>query len=444
MKKHLKLISTLIVMLLVTVGFVAFGAESMLDFLVGSGTIITSMAIAGPGTAVEGTLTAEAVKSAGMELEDLNKIVVKVRPSDTPLDTLTREIGNISHVKNRETGGFEVGTRDVADITTFAYAGASDVTNLRVSKKSMWQVQDTIYCPEITGGDGKPLQLYVCAKDNAASTLQVVATNPVEGVIPAIADATKLIRLSKAMGEVDAQTDPYATLPTDRKNYTQIHMTQVEMSVLEGLQNKRADMNFSTHKEVSIWDWKRAMELTNLFGKKGKFVDPVANKTIYTSDGLWNQVTGFSDYDTSKTPTNAMFVQMAKEIFDGNNGSDRRIMLAGSEFITWLASIEAYMKQLEAMKTEQIFGIKFSKIETPFGELLIKPMSTLFVGEMSKCGLVLDMSYIRKDVQEALQVTELDLNKTGQRRVNAVRMLENYCLFAENLPVHRRIIPATT
>ena len=48
--------------------------------------------------------------TASLTLEDLNKIVVKVRPSDTPLDTLTRELNNVTHVKNRETGGFEMGT----------------------------------------------------------------------------------------------------------------------------------------------------------------------------------------------------------------------------------------------------------------------------------------------------------------------------------------------
>ena len=147
----------------------------------------------------------------------------------------------------------------------------------------MWQSSDTIYLPEIIGGDSKPLMLYVCSKDNSASTLQVVAANPIDGKIPAIASGTKMMRLSKAMGEVDAQTDPFVTLPTDRKNYTQIHMTQVEVSVISEIINKRVPIDFTTHKETSIWDWKRAMELTNLFGKKGKFLDPVANKMIYSS-----------------------------------------------------------------------------------------------------------------------------------------------------------------
>lgn len=441
MKKHLKIIGCLLVALFVVVGMAYGGVDGIISFVAGGGAILMTAPIVGPGSSAEGTLTTEDVKDAGLTEDDLNKIVVKVRPSDTPLDTLTRQIGNVAQAKNRETGGYEVGTRDVEDATTLLYDGTSDVTNLRVGKKSMWQASDTIYLPEIMGGDNRPLMLYVCSKDNAASTLQVVAANPVEGKIPAIASATKLIRLSKAMGEVDAQTDPFTTLPTDRRNYTQIHMTQVEVSVLSEIQKKVVPMDFTTHKEISIWDWKRAMELTNLFGKKGKFLDPVANKYIYTSDGLWNQLTGVSEYNASASPTNADWVRITKEIFDGNNGNDRRVLLAGSEWLQWASGVEAYSKQQRPEGVEIVHGVRFNKIITNFGELLVKPMSSLFVGDMAKCAMVLDLSYIRKDVQEALNVVELDLDKTGQRRVKAVRMIENYCLYAENLPVHRKIMP---
>lgn len=442
MKRKFKIIGCTLIALFVVIGITAYGLDALISLVSAGGAIVFAAApVVGPGTAVDGTLTGESLDTASLTLEDLNKIVVKVRPSDTPLDTLTRELNNVTHVKNRETGGFEMGTRDVEDATTLLYDGTSDITNLRVGKKSMWQSSDTIYLPEIIGGDSKPLMLYVCSKDNSASTLQVVAANPIDGKIPAIASGTKMMRLSKAMGEVDAQTDPFVTLPTDRKNYTQIHMTQVEVSVISEIINKRVPIDFTTHKETSIWDWKRAMELTNLFGKKGKFLDPVANKMIYSSDGLWHQLTGVSEYDPSATPKNSDWTRLTKEIFDGNNGQDRRILLAGSDWLQWASEIDSYSKQQRAENVEIVQGVRFNKIITNFGELLVKPMSSLFVGDMAKCAMVLDLSYIRKDIQEALNVVELDLDKTGQRRVKAVRMIENYCLFAENLPVHRKIMP---
>lgn len=442
MERKVKFIALLVISLVVVAGCVTCGVD-LTSALIGSGGVVYFMAapIVGPGTGSEGGASGEDYDTAGLTEEDLNKIIVKVRPSDTPLDTLTREISNTQTVQNRETGGYEIGTRDIEDATTIAFDGSTDVTNLAVGKKSIWQISDTLYVPGVAGGDGKPLMLYIAGKDNAAGTLQVVAANPVADKIPAIPSGSKLMRLGKAMGEVDAQTDAFTALPSNRKNYTQIHMAQVEVSTLSELYKKKVAIDFTTHKELSIWDMKRAMEFTNIFGVKGKFTDPVNNKIIYTSDGLWNQLTGVCEYDKATTPNNAYFTKLTRQIFDGNNGSDRRILLAGPDLIEWLSQVEAYSKQQRPEGVDIVHGIRFNKIITSFGELLVKPMSSLFVGDTSWYGMVLDMSYIRKDVQEALQTTELDLDSTGQRRVKAVRILENYALFAENLAVHKKIMP---
>jgi hypothetical protein len=384
----------------------------------------------------------EALKDAGDILDDdLNKLIVKVRPSDTPLDTLTRELGNTRKVEGNECGGYEVGTRDVLDAVLAATDGLSDVANISVGKKAMWQIKDTISVPSVLGGDGKPLMLYIAGKDSAAGTLQVIAANPVNDKIPVIPLNAPLMRLGKAMSETAAQTDAFAALPVTRKNYTQIHMTQIEQSVIAELAKKKVNLDFSTHKELAIWDMKRSMEYTNLFGVKSMFIDPVTNEKVYTSDGLWNQLTGTSTFDKTKTPTNKDFVQLTKEIFDGNNGSERRILLAGPDYIKWLSQVEAYSKQVEATSVEIVHGVRFNRIITNFGELLVKSMSGLFVGPFSECGMVLDLSYIVKYVFEPLQTKDLLLDDTGQKRVKAQRLLENFALFAENLDVHRKIKP---
>jgi hypothetical protein len=150
-----------------------------------------------------------------------------------------------------------------------------------------------------------------------------------------------------------------------------------------------------------------------------------------------------STIDFSKAMTDDDWNALGKDIFEGNNGSDRRFLLAGPELMLQISKVPAYAKQLEAKNTEVVLGVRVYKIETPFGELLVKPMGTLFTGYWAKCGLVLDVNYLKKYVMEPLTATVLELDKTGQRRVkNAVRMHETYSLFLENLPVHRRIIPA--
>lgn len=444
MKANLKILAFCIVAVIAIVCVGVYGADGAISFIVGGGTIMAAVPIVGGGVGVEGTLTTDDLLGQdGITDDDLNRLIINVRPSDTPLDTLTRELQNVQSVASEECGGYEIGTRDIADTVTLAYAGGTDVANIKVGKKGMWQINETIFCPEIVGGGGLPLQLYIIGKNNTESTLQVIAVNPLpDTFIPALALNTKLLRLGKAMGELAAQTDPFTALPSNRTNYTQIHMTQVETSTLSELRKKKVALDFSTHRELAVWDMKRGMELTNLFGIKGKRTNPEKNnETVYFSNGLWNQVDKTYEYDKAVAPTNKNFTAMARYIFDGNNGSEKRVMLAGPAKLEWLSQIEAYSKQIEAKNTEVVLGVKFNKIETPFGELLIKPMSGLFVGAMAECALVLDMSYIVKYVYENLQTTPLELDKTGQRRAKAVRIHENYALFAENLEVHCKIRP---
>jgi hypothetical protein len=184
------------------------------------------------------------------------------------------------------------------------------------------------------------------------------------------------------------------------------------------------------------------MEFANLFQVGGLSKDD-NGELVHLATGIWWQMDRESQIDFSKDMTDDDWNALGKDIFEGNNGSDRRFLLAGPELMLHISKVHSYAKQLEAKNTELVLGVRVYKIETPFGELLVKPMGTLFDGYFAKCGIVLDVNYIKKFVMEPLTATVLELDKTGQRRVkNAVRMHETYSLFLENLPVHRRIIPA--
>ena len=372
--------------------------------------------------------------------DDLNRVITKVRPSDHPLDTLTRNLKNIRKVESWECGGWEIGVRDSMDsVAQQISAGATEAT-ITVGKKNMWLKGDTIFVEGIAGiGDG-PLGLYVESR-GAGDTIVVKPINAVDGKLPMIPAGTNLIRLSTAHSEKSAQASPFNLSPTTRRNYCQIHMGQVEETVLHGLQKKKVAMDFSTYKEQAIYDMKYAMERTNLFGVKGITTNE-DGETVYLSEGVWHQCPNDFPYTKGEPMKNSDYVAMTRAIFDRNNGSETRFLFAGSGLLASMSYVEGYAKQLAASKVEVVHGVKVRRIVTDFGELLIKPMSSLFEGDMADNGLVLDMNYVVKYVREDLHTTELDLDKTGQRRVKAVRLLEDYALFLENLPTHHRIIGA--
>lgn len=431
--------------------------EGLCDFLSigGPSGMITAMA-AGAGVA---EVTAETANPAGTTViakdgdgneanyldDDLNPTLVKIRPQDTPIDTITRMVGNTEKSEAWEAGGWEIGTREVSDkITGNITAGAVEVT---IETPDMWLVGDTFV---ILGENGpaldtnkKPISCLVTAKSGKKLSVQRVGATA-NTTLPAVTGPVTALRLSRAVSELTASVTGFALQPTDRKYYNQIHMCQVEESVIHDLHKKKVAMDFSTYKEQTLWDFKRGMEFANLF-QVGGLSKNDAGELVHLATGIWWQMDRQSEIDFSRKMTNDDWNALGKDIFEGNNGSDRRFLLAGPELMLHISKVDAYQKQLEAKNTEIVLGVRVYKIETPFGELLVKPMGTLFDGYFARCGIVLDVNYLKKYVMEPLTATVLELDKTGQRRVkNAVRMHETYSLFLENLPVHRRIVPAET
>lgn len=411
----------------------------MLNVLSPNGGIMLGLAagVVGPGTSTQGGLERGAATEDYFD-EDLDRTIVKVRPSDTPLDTFTRNLGNVESVSDLEPGGWEIGTRDVVDKVTTATTAAAALATISVEKIGMWQPNDVIKVEGVAGKDGQALCLYCVGIGDDGNSIKVKAVNGTSNQVPVIDENATLLRLSTGVSEKTAQASAWNNIPSNRKNYCQIHMAQVEESVIHRLQKKKVAMDFSTAKEQSIWEMKRAMELQNLWGVKGTTTN-AKGEIVYLSAGIWEQMAYTSTINKAGL-TDAEYTALFREIFDNNNGSDRRVLFAGSGLIEVLSTVKNYQKQLEPQNVEIVQGVRVNKIVTPFGEALIKPMGPLFSGVNSMRGMCVDLSYVKKFVFEPLQTKVLDLDSSGQSRVNAIRLHETYCLFLENLPVHRKII----
>ena len=425
-------------------------------YIVGPGSAEVTESVAsganqGPidGTTVvgENAPSTTVVKAAYMD-EDLDKKIVLIRPQDTPIDTFTRSIANNVKSEAWEAGGWEIGTREVFDRLDSAYTSG---TTIAVQNPDMWKPGDTFLVHTIDGttsedtgilldSNNLPVQGIVKAVSGGNLTVQRVGT--LSAAFPSIADESIIQRLSPAVSELEASVEGFAIQPSDRKYYNQIHMCQVEESVIHALLKKKVAMDFSVYKEQTLWDFKRGMELCNLFGVGGLSKN-AKGELVHHSTGLWWQMSQQSTVNFAASMSDQDWNSLGRAIFEGNNGADRRLLFAGNGLLEQIANVSSYSKQLEAKNTEMVLGLRVFKIETPFGELLVKPMGSLFEGYFAKCGMVIDPNFVKKYVMEPLTTTQLDLNKTGQRRVdNAVRIHETYSLFLENLPCHRRIVPA--
>ena len=212
--------------------------ESLVDFFsLGS---FGSLAVVGAGAA---EVTAESNAPAGTTVvstdgdgnganyleDDLNPTLVKIRPQDTPIDTITRMIGNTEKSEAWEAGGWEIGTREVSDTITKAIT-ANDTT-VQVATPDMWLVGDTFVLINDKGAvldtANKPISCLVTAKSGQTLSVQRVGATA-NTTMPAVAITTEVtaLRLSRAVSELTASVSGFAIQPTDRKYFNQTHMCQ--------------------------------------------------------------------------------------------------------------------------------------------------------------------------------------------------------------------------
>ena len=442
----------LLLMLVAAVSIEPGIANAMADalsvkFLAGSGSGLL-IAQTAAVQAVEGTVTTDKVNTASPNLlrPEISQIITKIRPDVFPLDTILREIGNVGKCDSREYKYYSSDVRGVTDQSTAEVAQADTSTvDVPVQNIHIWTVDDVIFFPEITNNDSEEVRAQVLSVNTSTSTLTIRAVNGVGAggsgsgdFMPTIADASKMTRIGNAKEEVAAQNTPYANMPIDTSNFVQIFMCQVEESFVNLQNNKEVEYNINDYRTDAIYDLRRQAELAMLFGyPKEDFFDPIANTKKDLLGGARHFITKTIGYDHTTAGTNADFNSWARQIFTGNNGSYKRIVFAGNRLVEWLMNVPVVEKQLQAAKSEIVAGIKFKLIETYFGDLLIRRHQSLDdVEGFTYNGLVLDLENVERRFREPTHSDKLELDKTGQRRVNAYRIVEAWTMAFRNPETH--------
>ncbi len=450
MKNHIFKFAKLL-FLVVLVGFFTLAAFGQIDFistLVGTGVLLAAAPV---GTTTTSTSTTETVAAGSENLLDstISKKITEMKPSAYPLDTIMRHIGATVPINSWDYIWYNIDQRNISDTvkTTLSVTGTGSPNNtvhdLLVNNIGGWSIDDNIMFLDVDGSGDKPLVVHVVDKNSVTNKLVVL---PLNGIgdngfdLPEIASGEKMVCIGNAKAETDAQTAPYAAYPQDTSNYAQIHMAQIEQSVYEKLHKKEVNWGLPDYRAQSLYDLRRKMELTSLFGVKGKFYDPVGSDYKYMSAGITRLITKGLEYNPASI-TNATFAGWGRQIFTGNSGSEKRVLFVGGELMEYLLSIPTITKQIEAKQTEVVWGIKFNKIDTGFGELLVKYHNLFDVTGWIKKGLVLDVNYLEKAVFKPMATRNLMLKESGQKNADAQVVEEAFCVATRYPDLHAIISP---
>jgi len=400
-------------------------------------------------------------KSEDLNENTLSQKITKMNPSRYPLDTILREMGIVVPINSWETEWYNVDQRGIedslasgCDTTSDAEGTDPEVYTLNVNSGHIWSVDDTFIFQVFTGNsntfvapDGKEVAGQVVDKvDN--TTIKVFLIQAPDGLttkdwgsgVGVIPTGSKITRIGNAKAEKDMQNAPYNIYPQKRSNLAQIHMRQVEESTYQRLHQTEVPWGFADHKAQSLFDLRRSMEYTSLFGQKAEVPDPLrANNDIKRfSDGIIRNIDQALQWDSSGL-NEATFVDWTRNTFTGNDGADTRIMFLGSEILGEMAKIDSVKKQIDGKSTMVKWGIEFKEIVTPFGRFLVKLHDGLNYAGWSKKGLILDVNNLEKHIFKQMETTELDLKGSGQRNVDANVIHEAFCVVTRYPDTHRII-----
>jgi len=373
-----------------------------------------------------GTVTEENYPETLLE-RDVDDIVVEYKPDRFPLTTMMQNQKSAKAAMARKYEWVEVGYHARSTVTTAATLAGSggSAVSVPVQDVNMWGVGDLVYVPGVTTGTpAVELRGYVQNVDNTAVAIDVLPVNATN--LPAIPSGESLIRLSRAAASDDAQTASHGAQGVELWNYCQTFMGQFEIEKI--LRKIRRYMNDEqVQEDLEMFDFRNTRENARLFGPRAKFYDPIKKKYVYTMGGV-ETFAGQADTYTQGTISNSQWIDITKKMFKGNAGSEQRLVVAGSEFIASVLKVPSVEKQQEPENIELVLGAKVNKIATNFGEVLLKWHKGFDEAGREHDAFGLDMNHICDRVLEPMQETELSLDKTGVRRVDATRLLETATL----------------
>ena len=387
--------------------------------------------------------------------------ITKVQPTSTPLHQLVsyakKKSGKSLYVKYYSWGYRPYKTTVASGMQSFS----GDRVVLPVSDAGIFTVDDTILVLNTPGYNsegtqqtpGVDLELSVCEIEKTSGMPVVYAVNGQDTEnfgnigVPTLAAGTKLLRMAKAAGELDAQTGKYYSKPKAQINNVQKFMCQVEASHIEKIhQHELSNFTWSDVEEEAIMDMKRTMEFTYMWGVKGEHVHEGKQGTVWFTQGIWNmagkEIQVGNVVNGKDVITEDDLVDVLKDMFVGTNlGGKQKVLLCGSDFLAALSKIKS--DRLVYRETVDKYGLKFKSFDSEFGELLAVHAEFMNAAEKSKWAFAMDPDYLRKYTFRPWGRNVIDKNAIGVSETEAAIIREMSCVYLTYAAAHARLFLAS-
>lgn len=400
------------------------------------------------------TTTGIAAESPELLRSAIDRRITKIMPTSTPIDQLSR-CATPRHAGAMTVDYYSVDTRPTGTVTKNAISEGAGTRNgeiytavVQTEDNSIFDASETVLVPDVKGGNGQPLMLYIVKVTDTGIVATAVngvtvKTAPADSLFfPAIPAGSRIERMGRAAAELDVQTSQFACIPKKERNNCQIFKMQVETSTLAKLANKEVGWSFSDQEEAAVIDMRLGMEKSFLFGQKAIVADPEKKQPVYFTQGIWGQAGKEFKLVLNGMNENKL-IALAAHVFSHGAGSKRKILVAGTKLIEQINQVQ-FKRFVSSEDSFTRWGIRFREVVSNFGSLYIVH-SEVFDQCGHECdGIVVDPDYMTKYVHIPFRADTLDLRAAGMRNTDAVVLTEASCLVLRYPNAHCRVIGTTT
>lgn len=390
------------------------------------------------------TLTREL--APGLLRNTIDERVAAIRPMSTPLEQISRMAGSRS-CRSMKVEYYSVDTKPLSakmrrPASVTVVAGETPVVVLSTDNDDIFQVSETLIVPKAAIEVNKEMvmpQLYVAGRPSKAAGggVECILTNVPAGKTVNFSGGVQVVRMGRAATELDVQTPQFVALPRKDFNYCQIFKMQIEQSTAQRIQAKEVGWTFSDQEEAAVIDMRMGMEKNFLFGTRCCMELP-DGREVYLTGGIWTQ-TAHELYIPAGDLSEENVGDICREAFTGNNGSRRKILIAGTNLVERLTRL-GYSKNVGAMESRVKWGIELKELKSNFGTLYVVHSEVMDQCGHSADGFVLDPDYVTKYCHTPFSVETLDLRSSGQRNTDAVVLTEIACLALRYPNTHMRVV----
>lgn len=400
----------------------------------------------------------------GINEQDIDQEIVKLRPDTYALDTIMRTMPHKSvDAGSQIVDYYQQSNKPMVDtIDQSAHGSGSSAASpcsnyvcdevgigsifIQVKTPKIWRKKDTLLMRKLVvncNANGRMVvdgtdktthdqMFYVAQKSGAV--LELVPVGGMTGaegmvdkyIVPSFNATTTLHRMGSAMAEKDLTTEAFGIEPVPSKQYLQYFMCQVEETVFEKMTNKKIAYDLTDQEADAIYNMRGEIESSFLWGEKYWFQS--SDGRTYFTEGIARQIEksgrifeyGNGSGDT--TWTDAQIVELLRYIFTRNQGAKERVFFSGSGLI---ASLELFClsnaaKQINmTSKVTEYYGVKCTQLYSTFGALNVIHHTMFDETEREYEGLVFDPQFIKKHTFKKMSATEVDFKSSGIKNVNA-------------------------